>query len=56
MAQYNQYSNYGGNPYGGDGQAGGYGPSNPYASDGGNPYDSRYGQVGVDELYRLFRG
>ena len=47
MASYNQYSGYGGNPYGADGQQqGGYGSSNPYASDGGNPYGgSNYGQV-----------
>lgn len=43
---YNQYSNYGGNPYGGEQQqAGGYGSSNPYASEaGGNPYGGGYGQ------------
>lgn len=44
---YNQYSGYGGNPYGGEGQqAGGYGSSNPYGSDAGNPYGGGgYGQV-----------
>ncbi|KAK3681914.1 hypothetical protein LTR37_020757 [Vermiconidia calcicola] len=42
---YNQYSGYGGNPYGGgDGQAGGYGQSNPYSTDAGNPYGGGYGQ------------
>ncbi|KAK5115364.1 hypothetical protein LTR62_001564 [Meristemomyces frigidus] len=35
---YNQYSGYGGNPYGGGEQQGGYGASNPYAGDAGNPY------------------
>ncbi|KAK8214721.1 hypothetical protein M8818_002301 [Zalaria obscura] len=39
---YNQYSGYGGNPYGDNGQAGGYGASNPYGSNEGygasNPY------------------
>jgi syntaxin 1B/2/3 len=42
---YNQYSGYGGNPYGE--QQGGYSSSNPYASDAGNPYGAGYGQVGV---------
>ncbi|KXL41751.1 hypothetical protein M433DRAFT_73775 [Acidomyces richmondensis BFW] len=39
---YNQYSGYGGNPYG-EQQ---YGGSNPYTNDGGNPYggDSTYSQ------------
>lgn len=54
---YNQYSGYGGNPYGGEEQAGGYGTANPYAGTGGasggtsggygqvNPYSSQgYGQ------------
>ncbi|KAK3672460.1 hypothetical protein LTR78_007767 [Recurvomyces mirabilis] len=44
---YNQYSGYGGNPYGGEQQGGqgGYGASNPYASDAGNPYGGgNYGQ------------
>lgn len=51
MASYNQYSGYGGNPYGGDGgQAGGYGSSNPYGSDAGNPYGGGYGQVGVIQI------
>lgn len=36
MAQYNQYSGYGGNPYGGEQQPGGYGSSNPYG--GGDSY------------------
>ncbi|KAM0719564.1 hypothetical protein Q7P37_003694 [Cladosporium fusiforme] len=43
MSNYNQYSGYGGNPYGGDeqpGAGGGYG-SNPY---GENPYATDYGQ------------
>lgn len=36
---YNQYSGYGGNPYGADQQQTGvYGSSNPYGSDAGNPY------------------
>ena len=58
---YNQYSGYGGNPYGGEPQAGGYNASNPYGSTGGgsgaaagggyehtqaNPYSSQgYGQT-----------
>lgn len=45
---YNQYSGYGGNPYGGDGQQGGYGSANPYGTDAGNPYGGTYlgyGQV-----------
>lgn len=43
MSGYNQYSGYGGNPYGGDDQAGGYGGygSNPY---GDNPYGADYAQ------------
>jgi len=51
---YNQYSGYGGNPYGGnEQQAGGYGTANPYGGTGGtsggygqaNPYSSQgYGQ------------
>ncbi|RMY89042.1 hypothetical protein D0864_06516 [Hortaea werneckii] len=40
---YNQYSGYGGNPYG---EQGGYGGSNPYASDGGNPYGGGGGGYG----------
>jgi hypothetical protein len=47
---YNQYSGYGGNPYGSDGQAGGYGQSNPYQSDAGNPYGGGYGQVSSVEV------
>jgi hypothetical protein len=47
---YNQYSGYGGNPYGSDGQAGGYGQSNPYQSDAGNPYGGGYGQVSRVEV------
>ena len=49
MSGYNQYSGYGGNPYGGDEQAGGYGSSggggygaNPYGSE--NPYGADYAQ------------
>lgn len=46
---YNQYSGYGGNPYGGgEGQAGGYGSSNPYGGEADNTYlgyDQRQGQV-----------
>lgn len=48
MSGYNQYSGYGGNPYGGDEQSGGYGSaaggygSNPYGSE--NPYGADYGQ------------
>jgi syntaxin 1B/2/3 len=52
MSGYNQYSNYGGNPYGGEEQAGGYGSSgnpygsaNPYGSE--NPYGADYGQQPV---------
>jgi syntaxin 1B/2/3 len=41
---YNQYSGYGGNPYGQDNNnsaaAGGYGASNPYGSSEQNPYGS----------------
>lgn len=48
MSGYNQYSGYGGNPYGGEEQqAGGYGSSggygaNPYGSE--NPYGADYAQ------------
>jgi len=47
---YNQYSGYGGNPYGGESQAGGYGQANPYEASGGygaaNPYSNEgYGQT-----------
>jgi len=47
MSGYNQYSGYGGNPYGGDEQAGGYGSgggygANPYGSE--NPYGADYAQ------------
>ncbi|KAK5136563.1 hypothetical protein LTR08_002907 [Meristemomyces frigidus] len=54
---YNQYSGYGGNPYGQEGTgggnpygeqpSGGYGgaASNPYGSDAGNPYGGEYGQT-----------
>ncbi|KAK4546877.1 hypothetical protein LTR36_001609 [Oleoguttula mirabilis] len=43
---YNQYSGYGGNPYGEQAPAaGGYGGSNPYGSDAGNPYGGEYGQA-----------
>ncbi|KAK5124688.1 hypothetical protein LTR85_001401 [Meristemomyces frigidus] len=43
---YNQYSGYGGNPYGEQTQqSGGYGGSNPYGSDAGNPYGGEYGQT-----------
>ena len=44
MSGYNQYSGYGGNPYGGDDQqggGGGYG-ANPYGSE--NPYGADYAQ------------
>lgn len=49
MSGYNQYSGYGGNPYGGDdqqqpggyGSGGGYG-ANPYGSE--NPYGADYAQ------------
>lgn len=37
---YNQYSGYGGNPYGGEQQS--YGASNPYSSEAGNPYGGGY--------------
>lgn len=40
---YNQYSGYGGNPYG-EQQ---YGSSNPYSNDGGNPYGVDHGQAGL---------
>ncbi|OQO09863.1 hypothetical protein B0A48_04215 [Cryoendolithus antarcticus] len=59
MSGYNQYSGYGGNPYGGEAQggygggsgagtgagagAGGYGSSNPYGSE--NPYGGGYGST-----------
>ncbi|KAM3418638.1 Syntaxin-like protein psy1 [Cercospora zeina] len=36
MSNYNQYSGYGGNPYGGEQQS--YGASNPYSGEAGNPY------------------
>lgn len=55
---YNQYSGYGGNPYGEQTQqSGGYGQSNPYGSDTGNPYGGEYGQtvsaaMGCDLLWR----
>jgi len=47
MSGYNQYSGYGGNPYGADEQAGGYGSgggygANPYGSE--NPYGADYAQ------------
>jgi hypothetical protein len=50
MSGYNQYSGYGGNPYGGEEQAAGYGSSgggggygaNPYGSE--NPYGADYAQ------------
>lgn len=49
---YNQYSGYGGNPYGQEEQnTGGYGASNPYGSSEGygqqNPYGSNqsYGET-----------
>lgn len=47
MSGYNQYSGYGGNPYGGDEQTGGYGSgggygANPYGSE--NPYGAEYAQ------------
>ena len=48
MSGNNQYSGYGGNPYGGgDDQAGGYGTgggygANPYGSE--NPYGADYAQ------------
>jgi len=56
MSGYNQYSGYGGNPYGGDEQAGGgyssgggYG-ANPYGSE--NPYGADYAQpVGLSLFY-----
>ncbi|KAF2214833.1 hypothetical protein CERZMDRAFT_110405 [Cercospora zeae-maydis SCOH1-5] len=35
MSNYNQYSGYGGNPYGGEQQS--YGASNPYSGEAGNP-------------------
>ncbi|KXS99684.1 hypothetical protein AC578_9914 [Pseudocercospora eumusae] len=37
---YNQYSGYGGNPYGGEQQ--GYGATNPYGSESGDPYGRGY--------------
>lgn len=40
---YNQYNQYGGNPY--EQSSGGYGSANPYASDAGNPYGGGYGQA-----------
>lgn len=48
MSNYNQYSGYGGNPYGQDNSgAGGYGASNPYGSSTENPYGSgqNYGET-----------
>jgi syntaxin 1B/2/3 len=47
MSGYNQYSGYGGNPYGGEEQAGGHGSgggygANPYGSE--NPYGTNYAQ------------
>ena len=50
---YNQYSGYGGNPYGNDGQAGGYGEPTVYRADTeSNPYGGGggYGQVSCVEL------
>lgn len=49
MSNYNQYGGYGGNPYGDEQPAGGYGGSggygsNPYGSE--NPYGGGYGQQG----------
>lgn len=40
MSNYNQYSGYGGNPYGGEQQS--YGASNPYSGEAGNPYGGGY--------------
>ncbi|EMF17636.1 t-SNARE [Sphaerulina musiva SO2202] len=37
---YNQYSGYGGNPYGGDQQS--YGAATPYSTDAANPYAGGY--------------
>ena len=60
MSGYNQYSGYGGNPYGGDDQqGGGYGSgggggygANPYGSE--NPYGADYAQpVGLSVLRDL---
>ncbi|KAF1343725.1 t-SNARE [Delphinella strobiligena] len=48
MSSYNQYSGYGGNPYGQDNSAaGGYGASNPYGSSTENPYGAgqNYGET-----------
>ena len=59
---YNQYSGYGGNPYGGDGQQGGYGSANPYGTDAGNPYGGtgatylNYDQVGCTGQCESMRG
>lgn len=56
---YNQYSGYGGNPYGQDNTAtsGGYGASNPYGSND-NPYagTQNYGETVSDlNMYRRLR-
>jgi syntaxin 1B/2/3 len=51
MSNYNQYSGYGGNPYGEDqagaygSSGGGYGSANPYGEQ--NPYATDYGQTTV---------
>lgn len=51
---YNQYSGYGGNPYGGEQQS--YGASNPYSSEAGNPYGGGYeGQAVVSSSWCLAR-
>lgn len=51
---YNQYSGYGGNPYGGDQQS--YGAATPYSTDAANPYAGGYdGQAVVSDSPCLAR-